>query len=67
MIEPSNRRRGLSLGHMAGIGAVAVVGGIVAVVIFLWVAHLVFSIIAIAAVVVVIGLVVRWLVGRALR
>jgi hypothetical protein len=66
MIEPSNRK-GLGLGHMVGIGAVAVVGGIVAVVVFLWIAHLVFSIIAIAAVIIVIGLIVRWLIGRALH
>lgn len=67
MIEPRDRRQGLGLGHLVGIGAVAVVGGIVAVVIFLWIARLVFSLLAIAAVVVVIGLVVRWLVTRALR
>ena len=65
-IEPSSRRN-LSPGHVFGIALVGIVGGIVALVLFLSVVGFLFRLFEVVVIVVIVGLLVRWLVGRALR
>lgn len=65
-IEPG-RRRNLSAGHVAGIALVGTVGGVIALILFLTIVGFLFRIVEIVVVVLIVGLLVRWLVGRALR
>jgi hypothetical protein len=66
MIEPRGRRS-LAPGHFFGIAAVGIVGGIVALVLFLSVVGFLFRLFEIVVVIALVGLLVRWLVSRALR
>jgi hypothetical protein len=66
MIEPRGHRS-LAPGHFMGIAAIGIVGGIVALVLFLSVVGFLFRLFEIVVVILLVGLLVRWLVSRALR
>jgi len=67
MIEPGRRGNGLGVTHYAGMAVIGVVGGVLALLLFIWVVGAVFRIVEIAAVIVLIGLAIRFLIGRARR
>jgi len=66
MIVPEPRKK-LGVGHVAGVTAIGIVGGVVALLLFFWVVGAVFKIVEIAVIVLLIGLAIRYLIGRALR
>lgn len=66
MIQPERRSgRGLGRTHYAGMAAITVVGGVVALLLFIWVVGAVFRVVEIAAILLLIGLAIRFVMRRA--
>ncbi len=66
MIEPSGGRK-LGVTHYAGVAAITIVGGVVALVLFIWIVGAIFRFVEVAAVIALIALAIGFLIRRAIR
>ncbi len=58
---------GLKPTHWALMTGVGVVGALIAFALIVWVAGVIFHVIEIAVIVVIVAMVIRWIVGRAIH